>query len=87
MRDASGDLDQEIGLVQVYPSADLGGLPALQQQVLEVSARIKHVVEELQRTRREAVRAERLAAVGELAAGVAHEGERCVRGVLGRLVA
>jgi two-component system sensor histidine kinase HydH len=73
LRGASGDLDQEIGLVEVYPSADLVGLPALQQQVQDVSARIKQVVEELQRTRREAVRAERLAAVGELAAGVAHE--------------
>ena len=73
LRGASGDLDQEIGLVQVYPSADLGGLPALQLQVQDVSARIKQVVDALQRTRREAVRSERLAAVGELAAGVAHE--------------
>jgi two-component system, NtrC family, sensor histidine kinase HydH len=73
LRGASGDLEQEIGLVEVYPAANLGGLPALQQQVQDVSGRIKQVVEELQRTRREAVRAERLAAVGELAAGVAHE--------------
>jgi len=73
LRGASGDLEQEIGQVEVYPSADLEGLPALQQQVQDVSARIKQVVEQLQRARREALKAERLAAVGELAAGVAHE--------------
>lgn len=73
LRSASGDLEQEIGQVEVYPSPDLQGLPGLQQQVQEVSARIKQIVEQLQRARREAVRAERLAAVGELAAGVAHE--------------
>jgi signal transduction histidine kinase len=73
LRSASGDLEQEIGLVEVYPSPDMGGLPALQQQVHDVSVRIKQAVEQLQRARREAVRAERLAVVGELAAGVAHE--------------
>ncbi|MGH7137621.1 MAG: ATP-binding protein, partial [Pirellulales bacterium] len=73
LRVASGDLEQQIGLVEVYPSSELDALPALQQQVQAVSGRIKQVVGELQRTRREAVRAERLAAVGELAAGVAHE--------------
>jgi signal transduction histidine kinase len=73
LRGASGDLEQEIGQVEIHPSADLEGLPALQHQVQDVSARIKRVIEQLQRTRREAVKAERLAAVGELAAGVAHE--------------
>jgi signal transduction histidine kinase len=73
LRDASGDLGQEIGLVEVHPNEELGSLPALQQQVQYVSGRIKQVVEELQWTRREAVRSERLAEVGELAAGVAHE--------------
>ncbi|HEV3342432.1 MAG TPA: ATP-binding protein, partial [Pirellulales bacterium] len=73
LRGASGDLEQQIGLVEVSSAGELNGLPALQQQVQAVSARIKQVAEELQRTRREAVRSERLAAVGELAAGVAHE--------------
>ncbi len=73
LRGASGDLEQQIGLVEVSSTDELKGLPALQQQVQAVSARIKQVAEELQRTRREAVRSERLAAVGELAAGVAHE--------------
>lgn len=73
LRDASGNLEQEVGLVEVSRSDAAGGLPALQQQVQYVSGRIKHVVEELHRTRRQALRSERLAVVGELAAGVAHE--------------
>lgn len=73
LRTASGDLEQHVGLVEVRPASELDGLPALEEQVRAVSGRIKQVLEELQRTRREALRAERLAAVGELAAGVAHE--------------
>jgi len=73
LRDAQGDLEQDVGRVELVPADTLGALPALQQQVQEVSGRIRQVVEELQQARREAVRAERLAAVGELAAGVAHE--------------
>jgi signal transduction histidine kinase len=73
LRDAIGDLEQEIGSVEVRPSDDAVGLPALQQQVQYVSGRIKQVVDELHRARGEALRSERLAAVGELAAGIAHE--------------
>lgn len=73
LRDASGDLEQEIGRVEINPDVSLGGLPDLERLVQEVSGRIRQVVDELQKTRLEAVRAERLAAVGELAAGVAHE--------------
>ena len=73
LRGASGELEQEVGLVEVHPLDELSGLPALQQQVQYVSGRIKQVVEELQWTRREALRSERLAEVGELAAGIAHE--------------
>ncbi len=73
LRDASGELQHEVGLVEIKPAGAADGLPALQQQVQFVSGRIKQVIEELQSTRREAIRAERLAAVGELAAGIAHE--------------
>ena len=61
---------QDVGSVEVHPADELGDLPGLYQQVQDVSMRIREVVEELQSVRREAVRAERLAAVGELAAGV-----------------
>ncbi len=72
LRDARGNL-QDVGSVEVHSADELADLPGLYQQVQDVSVRIREVVEELQSVRREAVRAERLAAVGELAAGVAHE--------------
>lgn len=70
LKDAAGGLDQEVGNVDVMPSDDL---PALQEQVHKVSSRIQEMVDALQQARRETMRADRLAAVGEMAAGVAHE--------------
>jgi two-component system, NtrC family, sensor histidine kinase HydH len=70
LKDASGELDSEVGTVDVYTPNDL---PALQQQVQIVARRIRQVVAELQQVRRKAMLAERLAAVGELAAEMAHE--------------
>jgi signal transduction histidine kinase len=70
LKDATGDLDREVGSVDVR---ELGDLPGLQRQVQAVAGRIRQVMEELQQTRRQAMSAERLAAVGELAAGIAHE--------------
>jgi two-component system, NtrC family, sensor histidine kinase HydH len=70
LKDATGDLRQDVGSVEVQSQADL---PFLHQQVQIVATRIRQVMEELQHTRRQAMSAERLAAVGELAAGVAHE--------------
>jgi two-component system sensor histidine kinase HydH len=70
LKDAAGGLEHEVGRVEVHSSDDL---PALQQQVELMSARIKEVVERLQQARRETMLADRLAAVGEMAAGVAHE--------------
>lgn len=70
LKDATGGLDHEVGRVDVAPTDEL---PALQQQVQTVSTRIKEVLDRLQQARRETMLADRLAAVGELAAGVAHE--------------
>ena len=50
-----------------------GDLPELQQLAQAVTERVRHVVAELEEARRQAMSAERLAAVGELAAGIAHE--------------
>jgi signal transduction histidine kinase len=61
---------QPLGLVTVTPADDL---PALQQQVEAVGQRIRGVLDQLQQTRRQLIRSEQLAAVGQLAAGVAHE--------------
>jgi two-component system, NtrC family, sensor histidine kinase HydH len=67
---ASDVLDHEVGRVDIIATDDLS---RLQEQVEVVNTRIKQVVEQLQETRHEAIRAERLAAVGQLAAGLAHE--------------
>lgn len=61
---------QPLGLVTVTPAVDL---PALQQQVEAVAQRIRGVLDQLQQTRQQLIRSEQLAAVGQLAAGVAHE--------------
>lgn len=73
LKDATTELEQEVGRVRVFGTSKSGDLPELDQQVQQISARIRVAVDELQAARREAVRSERLAAVGELAAGVAHE--------------
>jgi signal transduction histidine kinase len=73
LRDASGELDQEVGRVEVSPTFDDGDLSALNHQVQLISTRIRQIVTELQVSRQKTVVAERLAVVGELAAGVAHE--------------
>lgn len=70
LRDATGELQEEVGRVEISRS---GGLLGLQQQVHLVSTRMRQIVDELQAVRHKAMCAERLAAVGELAAGIAHE--------------
>jgi signal transduction histidine kinase len=73
LKGASGDLDQEIGLVDVVPPENSGDLSVLNEQVQLISARVRQVLAELNRARKEAEVSERLAVVGGLAAGVAHE--------------
>ena len=70
LKDAEGGLNRDVGGVDLITSDDL---PGLQEQVERVSSRIRQVVEELQQARQETILADRLAAVGEMAAGVAHE--------------
>lgn len=70
LQDAAGDLYRNVGQVKLSTSHDL---PELQQQVQTVVARMRDVALELQQARQDILQSERLAAVGELAAGVAHE--------------
>jgi two-component system sensor histidine kinase HydH len=70
LRGATNELEEEVGHVDVIPASNL---PDLQQHVDVIAASVKQVIEQLHVTRQEALRAERLAAVGQLAAGVAHE--------------
>jgi signal transduction histidine kinase len=70
IRDAAGRLNRELGSVTVLEE---GSLPDLHKQMQSIIAEIERVVEQLQQREREVLRAEQLAAVGQVAAGVAHE--------------
>jgi signal transduction histidine kinase len=70
IRDAAGRLNRELGSVTLEEEGDL---PGLHRQLQGVLAEIERVVEQLQQREREVLRAEQLAAVGQVAAGVAHE--------------
>jgi two-component system, NtrC family, sensor histidine kinase HydH len=70
IRDAAGRLNRELGSVTL---AEEGDLLHMHQQMQGVLAEIERVVGQLQQREREVLRAEQLAAVGQVAAGVAHE--------------
>jgi signal transduction histidine kinase len=70
IRDAAGRLKGEIAPVTLEGPHDLADLDKQMQHVID---KIEHVVEQLQQREREILRAEQLAAVGQVAAGVAHE--------------
>lgn len=69
-------LDQEVGAVTVeLPAGDLD------EQLDRVVGRVKDVCRRLQEQERDLLRAEQLAAVGQLAAGVAHEVRNPLTGI------
>jgi len=70
VRDAAGKLDPQPAEIVLMQEGDLVGL---QTQIDQLAGRIESVVETLQQREREILRAEQLAAVGQLAAGVGHE--------------
>jgi two-component system, NtrC family, sensor histidine kinase HydH len=55
------------------PRRTSADLPDLDRQAQIIASRVSAVVEELEQSRKQMIQAERLAAVGELAAGMAHE--------------
>src|SRR5262249_11804413 len=63
-------LDQDVASVSVAADADI---QSLDKQLQHVVARVEEVAQRLQQHQREMLRAEQLAAVGQLAASVAHE--------------
>ena len=67
------NLDKYLGSVDVAVSGSSDDLQVTNQQVEIVSTRIRDVIAELQLARKRVLDSERLAAVGALAAGVAHE--------------
>jgi signal transduction histidine kinase len=70
VRDMAQSLEQDIASVRIEADGDLG---TLDRQLQHVVQRVEEVTERQQRHQREMLRAEQLAAVGQLAAGVAHE--------------
>ena len=68
--DAAGKLNQVVGPVTLSPGR---GLDELEQSLHRVAEQAGAVVERLRQSEREALRAEQLAAVGQMAAGFAHE--------------
>lgn len=70
LHDASTSSESEVGTVAIDSTGDFHDV---QQQAEQVVERMRQVSRDLQIARREVLQSERLAAVGELAAGVAHE--------------
>ena len=70
IRDAAGRLNSELRPVTLENDGDLAGLHRQMQAIVE---EIERVFERLHQREREVLRAEQLAAVGQVAAGVAHE--------------
>jgi signal transduction histidine kinase len=70
IRDAAGRLNRELGSVTLQEEGDF---PDLHQQMHGIIEEIGRVIDQLEQREREVIRAEQLAAVGQVAAGVAHE--------------
>ena len=70
IRDVAGKLDQVVGPIDITADPSFADLETVLQTM---SAKVGAVVEQLQARHREVIRADQLAAVGQLAAGLAHE--------------
>ncbi len=70
IRDAAGKLGPDMPEIVLREEGQFG---SLQDEIEQLSLRIERVVQELHDREREVFRAEQLAAVGQLAAGVGHE--------------
>jgi len=70
IRDATGKLEKVVGPITVFSDPSFPGLETALQQL---SGKVGAMVEQVHESHRAAARAEQLAAVGQLAAGLAHE--------------
>jgi signal transduction histidine kinase len=70
IRDAAGRLNRELASVTLEEETDLHDL---HRQVQGITLEIENMIKQLQQREREVLRAEQMAAVGQVAAGVAHE--------------
>jgi len=78
VQDLAQHLDKDVGSVSM--AAD-GDLQSLDRQLNHIVARVEEVAQRLQQQQRDMLRAEQLAAVGQLAAGVAHEVRNPLTGI------
>lgn len=70
IKDVAGKLSQVSGTMTIAADPQLENLEGI---LREISLRVSTVVEQLHQSQQEALRAEQLASVGQLAAGLAHE--------------
>jgi signal transduction histidine kinase len=71
LQDVHAHLDQEVASLRL--TAEGGNLQTMELQVASILKRVQEVVSQVQRQEGETLRAEQLAAVGQLAASMAHE--------------
>src|SRR5579872_769277 len=71
LQDVHAHLDHEVASLRL--TAEGGNLHAMEIQVGTILKRVQEVVSQIQRQEGESLRAEQLAAVGQLAASIAHE--------------
>jgi two-component system sensor histidine kinase HydH len=70
IRDAAGRLDEVVGPITFAAGADLHELECVLRQIAE---RVGAIIDRLRESERQVLQAEQLAAVGQMAAGMAHE--------------
>ena len=70
IRSAIGSLDEVVGPVRVFSTDNFQGLDAALDSIAQ---RVAQVIERLQKAERERIRNDQMAALGQLAAGLAHE--------------
>jgi two-component system sensor histidine kinase HydH len=71
LQDVHAQLDHEVASLRL--TAEGGNLQTMERQVATILKRVQEVVSQIQRQEGESLRAEQLAAVGQLAASIAHE--------------
>ena len=78
VQDMAHQLDSDVASVSIAADGDIG---VLDRQLQHIVGKVEEVAERVQQQQRELLRTEQLAAVGQLAAGVAHEVRNPLTGI------